>query len=448
MLRRPFFPPGTRTLFGYFAGLILIGAALLSLPAAWAPTDPAAPQHLSFVDALFTSTSAVCVTGLITVNTADFSLFGQTVILVLIQLGGLGIIALTTLLLTTGGRVSLSRRAGIREFFVESVEVNPRKIVRTVVVSTLAVQAIMVVPLIFAFRGVSSPRSPLFLAVFHAVSAFCNAGFSTFRDSLESQATNLGVLLPVTLLIVTGGLGFVVHRELLRRTGRVLSLHTKIVLVSTGALLVAGTLLFAILEWNNAFAAMPPGQRLLSAVFQSVTPRTAGFNTVPQAELTSPSLFLTLGLMFVGGAPGSIAGGVKVTTMFLFFAGALATVGPEGDIAAFRRRISARRIGRAMTFVVKAIVLLAICIFLLATSETVLADKEFSFLEIVWESVSAFATVGLSLGITPELSTLGKLIIIGTMYAGRVGIVTIALGGSGATVKREPDYPTGEVLIG
>lgn len=296
----------------------------------------------------------------------------------------------------------------------------------------------------------------MFTAVFHAISAFCNAGFSTFPDSLERFVVTPAVTVPVMIGLVLGGLGFVVYQDLFRRFAprrlttrrQILSLHTKIVLVAGGTAILLGLVLFSVFEWNGALARLTPGQRISAALFQSVTPRTAGFNTIPQSELSAPSVTLTSLLMFVGGAPGSIAGGVKVTTFFIILWFVLVGADEQGDARVFRRKLPAPLIARATLFVLKALLIVLTSILLLSTTESLIAERAFTFKEMVFEVFSAFGTVGLSMGITSELSAPGKLVIMLTMFVGRVGLISLAMGRPGRRWRNLVDYPPGEVLIG
>ncbi|MFW6312381.1 MAG: potassium transporter TrkG [Spirochaetota bacterium] len=433
-------------LYGYFALLMLVGAVVLWIVPSWAGEG-----RLGFLDALFTSVSAVAVTGLITVNTASFTLAGQTIILVLIQLGGLGIIAFSTFHLTMARRrISLQRRAVIREYFIESLEHEPRRILRNIVLSTAAIELLLATALLPGFLESGTAR-PYFTAVFHAVSAFCNAGFSTFADSLEGFTGNAAITVPIMVGLVAGGLGFVVYQDLARRVIRrryVLSLHTKLVLVTSGALIVLGLVFYLIVESRGALAGLEGGERLLAALFQSVTPRTAGFNTIPQSQLSAPGTALTLVLMFVGGGPGSIAGGVKVTTVFVIVWAALGRTDDSGDARVFRRKVSSPLVSRATLFVVRALMILVTSLFALGVTEVVIAGHDFGFRELAFETFSAFGTVGLSMGITGDLSAAGKLVIIVTMFVGRVGLISLAVPSKARHWRRLIDYPQGEVLIG
>ena len=444
---------------------MVVGGFLLWLLPTWGGEG-----SLSFIDALFTSVSAVAVTGLITVNTASFHPLGQAIILILIQFGGLGVIAFSTLYLSQPRRrISLQRRAIIREYFIGSLEYEPRRIVRKIVGATIAIEIIVALLLLPAFARAGVDRV-VFTALFHAVSAFCNAGFSTFANSLEGFVGNAGVLLPIMAAFVFGGLGFVVYQDLYRRylqpwvrkriggtmswnaspprvRRHVLSLHTKIVLCATAAMIVLGVVLFALFE-RDTLAALPRGSRWLAALFQSATPRTAGFNTISQSDLSGPGTVLTMVFMFTGGAPGSIAGGVKVTTIFLILLAALNLTDEDGDARLFRRKLPSSVISRALLFVTRALLIVVASFLLLTITEILFSGSDVGFRELSFETLSAFGTVGLSMGITANLSVGGKIVVMLTMFAGRVGIISLAVPARGRRWQQNIDYPAGEVLIG
>lgn len=432
-------------LFAYFIVLIFSGSIALSTPTAWAGEEP-----LSYLDALFTSVSAVCVTGLITVDTAAYTRFGQAVILVLIQTGGLGILTFSTLfLLFPGNRISFRNRKLIKDYYMESIEYEPRKILRNILLLTFGVEAVGALALYTQFSGI---ESGLFVSVFHAVSAFCNAGFSTFSTNLEGWSGNAAVLVPVMLLVVSGGLSFAVIHDLYARvtgaTGR-LTLHAKIVLGMTSILIAGGFLFFFLAERHGIFEGKPSSFAVLNSLFLSVTPRTAGFNTVPMDGLSLGSKAVNLVLMFVGAAPASIAGGVKVTTFFLILLIIFRGVDENGEIRLVHRRLDARSLSHANMFMLKALFILTAAVIGLTVTEGGRDQgRSADFLAIVFEAVSAFGTVGLSLGLTPFLSDAGKVIIILTMFAGRVGLVSMAIPVPGRQAERLIEYPKGEVMIG
>lgn len=435
----------TAHLLVFFLTVIAVGTALLCLPVSWAGSGDGRGR-LQFVDALFTSTSAVCVTGLATVSTPDYSRFGQIVILLLIQTGGLGIISFTSLMLMVpGARLPFRRLSTIRSFSVGGVEHDPIRIIRDIVFFTFSLEAAGAVALYPAFSKAAVP-DPLFTAVFHAVSAFCNAGFSTFPDSLEGFRRNPYVLFVMSALIVTGGIGFIVLQDisrLIRRKKNGLSYHSQLILALTAFLVLAGAAAFWFIEGGNTFAGMGPLDRAANALFQSITPRTAGFNAVRQTALRQSSKFITLILMFIGGAPGSTAGGVKVSTAYIVLLVMLKKANEYGEINSLRRRFTPSTINTAVVYFIKAAALLVLGAGVLSLVEGSRGDLG----RVIFEVVSAFGTVGLSLDFTPALSVAGKLVIIWTMFAGRVGLLAfVFLGGSARS-----DYyvrPEADILLG
>jgi trk system potassium uptake protein TrkH len=434
-------------LFSYFIGVIMTGALLLWLPSSWKGEG-----RLAWIDALFTATSAVCVTGLITVDTTQYTLLGQTVIMLLIQFGGLGIITFSTLLLVRPRlKLSMTSYRVIKGFSLDSIESQPLAIVRQIVVSTLAIEALGAVVLYFGFRPTVHVRLG-FTALFHAVSAFCNAGFSIFATNLEGYVANPTVSLAVMGLIVLGGIGFVVLQDvngtLLLGRKRTLSLHTRGVLVTTAVLILSGGGIFLLFEHRAAYAVLSWPVRVLAAFFQSVTPRTAGFDTVIQSSLSTSSKMLTLLLMFIGGASGSTAGGIKVNTFFIITLLAVRGADERGEVTAFNRKIPSKTVDNAVIFTMKALMLLFAVSFLLTVSERYFASRQGLFIEYIFETFSAFGTVGLSLGITPHLSVVGKLLIIGTMFMGRVGLLALAIPTSRRLPVHMLDYPEEEVMVG
>ena len=446
---------GQGLLFGYFLSIILIGTALLSLPVAW-PGAGAVP----FIDALFTSVSAACVTGLITINTADFTLFGQIVILLVIQAGGLGIIAISTLYLARpGARMSLESRKLIREYYVEAVEFNPRNILRNVLLVTFALELIGAVALYVMFRfgsggvagGGATAEAGVFAAVFHAVSAFCNAGFSVFPDSLERYSNAVGVNIVVMLLIVAGGFGFVVVQDAIewfsRRRHR-LSLHSAVVLATSFALIILGAALYFVFGFYDTDAGW--GGRVLQSLFQSVTTRTAGFNTLPQDALSQPAYLQTLSLMFIGGGPGSTAGGIKVSVFALVIVAAVGGTNRFGETRLARRRVPMEVLTNAYGLAAKALLIVLVASVAITITESLgRAGLGVAALEdLVFEVFSAFGTVGLSRGITPELNAASKVVIILTMLAGRLGLISIAMPRFRQERERLLEYPRERILIG
>lgn len=402
-------------------------------------------ERLGWIDSLFTATSAICVTGLVVVDTAThFTLLGQAFVLLLIQLGGLGIIAFTTLvILTLGRRLSLQQET----LTVESASVAPivdfRHLARAIVVFTLAVEALGAAVLMvlwvprFGFMGA-------WHALFHAVSAFCNAGFSTFAGNLIGFQLEPAVLLVIASLVVIGGLGFVTMDELylrrrlkldrrrLRKFGGIVprvSLHTRLVLVTTASLILIGWLLLAVFEWSVSLRALPPWAKAVNALFMSVMPRTAGFNAVDYAQVSHPGNFLTVLLMAIGGSPGSTAGGMKTTTFALIGLLAWSRLRGHASVDVAGRTVPEETIQRAVGLFVICFGTMTLAIFLLLLTEVGWVPSGaggHGLLPFMFEVASAFNTVGLSMNLTPELSPAGRVIGALLMYLGRVGPLTIA----------------------
>ncbi len=435
-------------IFSYFIATILIGAALLLLPGAWHGNKPLSP-----LDALFTSTSAVCVTGLITVDTALYSLFGKAVILALIQFGGLGIITFTTIyIMLPRKRISLMNRGMVKEFSIDEVDSEPRKIVRNIVFVTFVVESFGAFFLYAVFRG-QGVSHPGFTAIFHAVSAFCNAGFSTFSNNLQGYVSNPVVTLTIAALLFVGGLGFIVCEDIARKIlgiKRRLSYYSITVLIATLTLVGVGFLFYLAAEWNVAYKSLAPTHKLLAAIFQSLTPRTAGFDTVPQSNLSPISVLFTGFLMFIGGSSGSTAGGIKTSTAFILFMLALrGTDRSNGTLVIRRRAVSNETIIKATQILLKAFGLVAFSILCVSFFERPqIAAGKISLAQIFFECISAFGTVGLSLGITAQLSAVSKIIIIATMFAGRVGLVAMALPAPGKRLEQLVDFASADHIVG
>ncbi|NOY80577.1 MAG: potassium transporter Trk [Kiritimatiellaeota bacterium] len=426
-------------LVGSFAAAILLGTLLLSLPAATADG-----RGLAQVDALFTGTSATCVTGLIVVDTGkDLSVFGQLVILGLIQAGGLGIMTISTFIaLVLGRSIGLREEFAFKEAIGEQRTGRARRLVVFIVLSTACIEAVGAAVLAPGFRsaGYGWPRS-VYLAVFHSISAFCNAGFSLFSDSLCGFVDRPGMVLVVSMLIIVGGLGFGVLYSLVRGIGRGRrpGLHVQIVLATS--LLVGGGLLIYLFETGHAAAGGGRAHTLLNAWFQSVTARTAGFNTVPISGLRQGTLVLLMLLMFIGGAPGSTAGGIKLTTFAVLVLAIRSVVVGRESVVVGGRRITPRTVIHAAVLAFLAAGVIA------AVGLVLMLSQDKPALPLLFEAVSAFGTVGLSMGVTPDLTSLGKLCIVLLMFVGRVGPLTLL-------VMMRPrrasavDYPEAEVAIG
>jgi trk system potassium uptake protein TrkH len=445
--------PATYLFLLSFATLIAMGTVgLLVLPGLY--TGP----RLGLVDALFTATSAVCVTGLIVVDTATyFTPLGQAWIALLIQLGGLGILTFTTLLIALLGRrptLGVEEAAGGHAYVAQHLDNHT--LVRAVVVSTLVLEAVGAVGLWLIWRGEMGSGSAVWPAIFHAISAFCNAGFSVFSDSLVGFRRSLATLLTISALIIVGGIGFIVLADLRSRywvgTSRRLATHTRLVLGTTALLLVGGLVLFLVFESPNELAPLSWPQRVVNAFFMSVTARTAGFNTIAYSSSTNASLFITSLLMVVGGAPGSTAGGLKVTTLALLLLTLRARLRGNRSVGAWDRTVPEDTVQRAAGLAIAGLAVLGAAIMLLAVTELSWATSidRADFMRIIFEVHSAFGTVGLSMGVTPELSTAGRLVITCLMYVGRVGPLTIASAMAFAQARTRVRYrfPHEDVAIG
>lgn len=392
--------------------------------------------ELSWLDALFTATSAVCVTGLIVVDTATyFTGAGQAFLLLLIQLGGLGIITFTTLIiLALGRRLSLRHEdlAGAETPIHEELD-RPR-LTRDIVLFTIAFELVGALLLYALWVPRFGWRDASWHALFQSVSAFCNAGFSTFSDSLVGLQQSTASLLVIAVLIVTGGVGFLVLEELYMkgwagrgRGRRRLSLHTRLVLGTTALLLLGGWGLFGLFAWDGVLASLTLPHRVSNAFFMSVTARTAGFNTVDYAAAADDTNFLTIILMMIGGSPGSTAGGLKTTTVALIALLAVARLRGHVIISLSGRSIPQETVQRAVGLFVLAFGVLTLAIFGYAHTELAPSvGTGQSFLRHLFEAVSAFNTVGLSLGVTADLSAAGRWLTIVLMFVGRVGPLTVA----------------------
>lgn len=414
-----------------FLLIILFGSLLLSLPIAHNPGI-----DLAYIDALFISASAVCVTGLVTVDVAlTFSLFGRTVIAVLILLGGLGFAAIViSFSLLLGMNVNLSKRLFIKEAYNLSSMKGTLGIVRAVLISSFLIQGVGTVVEYFVFRQAYSPLDAFGHALFNTISAFNNAGFDLMGGyrSLTVYQDNLVMNLTTALLIILGGSGFFVLADCVRnRKWSTLSMHSRIVILMNASLITLGLLFFMAVEHLSP----------LAAFFQSVTTRTAGFNTVDIAAFSQAGLFFAMILMFIGASPGSTGGGIKTTTTFALLL-SLGSLMFRREPAAFKRKVNSDSILKAFQ-----VLLLSFLVVVLGSMTLVLIEGgNFDFLAVLFETVSAFATVGLSCGITPSLSTVSKVVLSLIMFAGRVGPITIA-----TSLKAKPShlgYIEEQVFIG
>lgn len=428
-----------------FALIIFIGAFLLTLP-----ISTKNGLGLSWIDAIFTATSATCVTGLVVVDTgSSFTIFGQVVILSLIQVGGLGFMSFATFFAyILGKRISFKERLLLQESLNHMSVEGIVKLVKQIFIFTVVIEAVGGILLSFRFSFDMPLGKAIYFGFFHSISNFNNAGFDLMGEfrSLTGYVEDPLVTLVVCSLITLGGIGFIVMSELYeyRQTKR-LSLHTRIVLISSSLLLILGTLLIFLFEYNNPKTLEPLSGlgKFLASLYQSVTPRTAGSNTLNIGDLTQSSLFLILFLMFVGASPGSTGGGIKTTTFSILLGAVWSQIRGKEDVTFFRRRIVYRFIYRALTVAVSGLFLVITITMLLS-----ITDHGKDLFSLLFEATSAFGTVGLSMGITPHLSFGGKILIAFTMFAGRVGPLTIAYA---VARNRHPDpfrYPEGKIMIG
>lgn len=434
-------------MFSYFIFISLLGSLFLTFPFAYKSGIPA-----PYVDALFTSVSAVCVTGLSTLSMDIYTPVGFVIIMMLIEFGGLGIISFVALYIAIPKRkVSLANRTVIRDFFVDDVETEPRRILKSIVFFTLLIELCCAVVLFFAFRNEGS-RQPVLDALFHSVSAFCNAGFSTYNDSLVSFRSNPIILSTIMFLIVSGGIGFIVLTDILNSVilrKKKMSFHSKLVLMVTFVLIVTAAAVFFLIERNNAMKGLPLTEQIFASLFQSVTPRTAGFEVISQKLYMPLTKLITAILMFIGGSPGSIAGGVKTTTFFIVLVYALRGNTERTGLNIHHRNIDTAVIEKAFSIVAKSLIIVLLSLgFLLYTEQTALLSNSCSIFDLLFEVISAFGTVGLSLGVTANLTVLGKLIIILTMFIGRTGIFAMALGFNRNEKERFFEYPSASVMVG
>lgn len=429
---------------GFFI-VILIGGFILSLP-----ISSVDGNYTNFLDSLFTSTSAVCVTGLITIDTGTYwSLFGQWVILLLIEIGGLGFMSLTTFIaVLLGKKITLRDRLIMQEamntFKIEGII----KMVQYVLGFTLIVQLVGALILSSQFIPQFGLGKGIFYSIFHSVSAFCNAGFDLNGNfsSLTSYASNSIVLLTLSLLIIIGGLGFTVVLEINNYKKRKrISINSKIVLVVTASLVIAGTLLMLFFEYKNpeTIGMMSIKDKIVNAYFAAVTPRTAGFNSISTDGMTMAGKFLTIILMFVGGSPGSTAGGLKTTTIGILVITVICVLTGKEETEAFGRRFSKETVYKSFTIVFVGVMWVVGVTLLLTINE-----PEQSFINLFYEATSAFGTAGLSTGVTQEIGTFSKIILMISMYIGRVGPLTVLFAIINRKKRTGYKYPEGKILIG
>lgn len=447
-IRKPYRDPLQVIALG-FVLIILVGAFILTLPISSRTGEPT-----DFVTALFTATTSTCVTGLVVVDTyTHWSFFGQCIILTMIQIGGMGfMLMLAALSIILGRKITIRERVLIGKSISLDSMSGIVKLSKKIIFRVFLVEAFGAAILTVRFLRDFPIKDAVWNGIFHSVSAFCNAGIDLMGGmggeycSLAPYAGDFTVTFTVILLIVLGGLGFYVWDDVLSmRKGKRLSLHTRLVLTTTAVLLISGTVFFLIAEWNNPATLGNKNlyDKILLSCFQSATTRTAGMDQLGQAKLTPASTVMTMLLMFIGGSPGSTAGGVKTVTVALLVLTALSTLKGKHNIVVYGRNLSYRYVLDAVTIIMVGVV----CVF--GSTLLISMIDGVTFETAMFECVSAFATVGLSEGITPGLSILSRLVIIALMYMGRVGIITLGLaiivrGKKETNIK----YPEGKIIVG
>ena len=430
---------------------IMIGSLLLSLP-----ISSADGKGVAYIDALFTATTATCVTGLVTLSTAGaWSPFGQVVILALVQIGGLGIITVMSgLMILINRKMGIGDRLLIQDAFNLNTLSGLSDFIKKVLLGTFIIEgagALLYMTVLVPQYGARG----IWMSVFNSVSAFCNAGMDVIGDnSLADYATNPIMNFTTSALIILGGLGYIVWWDVIRVMGtrtknnrRIfsrLTLHSKIAIASSVGLVLVGAAVIFALEYNNSATLGEHNlfNKLQIALFQSVTTRTAGFLTVPQENFTDPSAILSMMLMFIGGSPVGTAGGIKTVTIVVLIASAYATIRGRAEVTLFNRSVARSAVEKSATVFTMSFGIVFISTILLSMVH------EAPFIDILYETVSATATVGLTRGITPELNTIGKLIIIGTMYLGRVGPISLALALGGSSRHVAIKNPVEDISVG
>ncbi|WHT85474.1 TrkH family potassium uptake protein [Bacillus cereus] len=427
-----------------FLSLILIGTLLLMLPISTQDR-----HHLSFIDALFEATSAVCVTGLAVVDTGNtFTVFGQIILLILIQLGGWGFMTSGILMfLVLGKKIGIKKRLLLQESINSLSLQGIIKLVQQIIMITLVIELVGATILAIRWSYEMPWPKAIYYGIFHTVSAFNNAGFGLESDSLSKWVGDPIVNIIITFLFISGGIGFIVILDVIKkRKIRDFSLHTKLVLVSTLFLNIISSVIILCLEYNNpaTLGILPLDDKIWASYFQGVVPRTAGFNTIDIGQMTMSSQVYMIALMFIGASSGSTGGGIKVTTAFLLLLSIIAIIRNRAEIHIFKRRISQNLVNRAIAIATTAIMFIFIIFFLLTITE-----KGAEFSQILFETVSAFGTVGLSAGLTGDLTPVGRILITIMMFIGRLGPLTMAFALAMAKNERNKiRYAEEKILIG
>ncbi|KJJ86095.1 potassium uptake protein, TrkH family [Candidatus Omnitrophus magneticus] len=435
-----------------FLAAIIVGTVCLSLPIA-TPKE----VSISFIDRLFTVTSAVCVTGL-SVNdfSTTFTGFGKAVILILIQIGGLGIMTLSTLFaLVIGKKIGFYGDEVIRRTLNEQDIISVRKLIFFILIITFFIEGIGAMLLYFRWTAITdwSVFAVVWQSVFHSVSAFCNSGFALFSNNLESYRADWIVNLIIMGLIIFGGIGFVVIMDIIgllswRKTRKKLSLQSKTALIMSLILIIAGAACLFIFEFNNVFKGRPVSEGVLCSFFQSVSSRTAGFNTIPIGNLTSPSLMVLIILMFIGASPASTGGGIKTVTFYVLLSMIYGMFKDKKRVVIFNRSISQKSVREAVIIFFLYLAWVIVFSIILSFIHFMIHGEDAPFLKLMFEVVSAIGTVGLSAGITPGLDALSKLCIIITMFIGRIGPLTLVMAIAFKNQKENYVFPEENVMIG
>jgi trk system potassium uptake protein TrkH len=430
-----------------FLLIVMFGCFLLVLP-----ISAAQGVKITFIDALFTATSATCVTGLTTLSIIDnFSIFGQIVILILVQVGGLGIMTLySSLTILLGKSIAVRQQVVLQDLLDISSLSDLLSMIIDIIKFTLIIElwGAIILTIGFYYEGFEFGQA-LYYGFFHSISAFCNAGFALFNNSLENFSFNPLIHGTISVLVILGGLGFIVLKEikkaiLLKKSFFDLSVHTRIVIITNIALLTMGTFTIFFSEFLHSLDSFSLWEKLQVSFFQSVTIRTAGFNTISLNSLHSHTLYIMTLFMFIGASPGSTGGGIKTSTFAILIQSVTATLKGRKRVEFFDRRVPNQLVVRATSIIIISLIVVSLFIFLMMKIE---ADK--SFMMIFFEVISAFATVGLSLGITPHLTVMGKGAIIVLMFIGRVGALTLVLAvGERTKSSGSVEYPEGRFLIG
>lgn len=429
-----------------FAAMAILGGLVLMLP-----ISTASGVVTPFIDAVFTATSAVCVTGLVVYDTGTYwSVFGQIVILLLIQIGGLGFMTFATFFaVLLGKRISLKERLIMQEAYNTFNIQGMVKLVLYILIMTLTIEGIGAVILATQFIPVYGWGKGIYFGIFHSITAFCNAGFDLIGEyrSLVPFADNAVIVLTIGMLINLGGIGFAVIAEVVNyRRNKRISLHTKVVLTAYVLLILGGAILMFCFEFGNPKTLGPMGlkDQIVNSLFASITPRTAGYNSISTTDMTIAGQFLTIILMFIGAGSGSTGGGIKVTTAALLFMTVVAVVDGRDETEMFKKRVNRALVNRALAITTISAMLVTFVTMLLAVTQ------EGLFIQYLYEAVSAFATVGLTLGFTTSMDDIGRILIAITMYAGRVGplTITMALAHKQQTTTKSIRYPEDKILIG